>query len=662
MAKRKTMLYSPEERPYTKKSDSYILNTIKSAGSLRQLVDDVESAQAKGKQIVDHMVDIYLGKHVLNIPEDKRYVNFDAKSSKPADIVHRVSGMLHAPMQPVFVPPDTDVITQEQAGIIERHIEGAYEWFKTYTQQDFWAQALFWQLLVGRSYIQQTYLPNYWDKSFRTRKREETDGTYNARVRGYKAYKGPPFMVESLDPRIVMAIPGPRGPRAYIKRYVVQRFEAEQAFADAGCPITITTDRDSGKTNVTKTPNGVDGSPQGLELPEESRDASTMNVTYYEYIDERYIYYAVEDVIVHSYDHKGGIKIAVGHGIVTGFKEWELASVGILFAVRNEIPQLDFLRTLWVNRAYIDVFPQLFAELGPNENPIGGEDQPEEWKIEPMTIKQVRGRITNAFKEASSGVDYRAVVEMFATDIDTATLPPVGRGAVGAQQPGYNINQALQSMRTVWKTIVTSRAQQASELYEHYLWCVKNLIKGEVSSFTSIMGEDGEGKTSGEYLSIDPKDIPDFYHVRVNYEPDLPIDKQGQAMFWMKAGMEGFATDQEIALLGFQRNDWRARRRQITRDRGRRFFEPTAFQDAQKLGQMNLTTATIQSQGLDKLNAPFSQSVATMNQSVGQTPTGGGPGQSSAATAVPDGGGTAGANIPSTTGANPANPTPGPRG
>lgn len=673
MAKRRTkgLVYSPEERPYDKKSNSYVLNSIKSATQLRALIDDIGSAQWQGKRLVDHQIALYMGSHELNIPEDKRYVDFDSKSSKAPDIIHRVGGILSTPIQPIFVPPDQEVISQNDAGVIERHIEGAYEWFKRYTKQDFQAQGIFWQLLVGRSYIQQTYLPNYWDKNFRQRKKGEEDAPFNARMRGYKAYKGPPFMVESLDPRIVMAIPGPRGPRAFVKRYVVQRFEAEQAFADAGCPIDISQDKD-GKISVKAAPDGVIAAPAGQELPEESRDSATANVTYYEYIDERFVYYAIEDQVIHSYDHKGGIKIAVGHGITTGFKEWELASVGILYAVRNEIPQLDFLRTLWVNRAYIDVFPQLFAELGPGENPIGGEDQPTEWKIEPMTIKQVRGKITNAFRESNSGVDYRAVIAMLGEEIDSATLPPVGRGAVGAQQPGYNINQALQSMRTVWKTLITSTAEQWSELYEHYLWVVKNLIKGEVSSFTSIMGD--EGHTSGEYLSIDGKSIPDFYHVRVNYQPDLPIDKQGNAIFWMKANMEGHATDEETAREGFQRNDWRARRRQITRDRGRRFFEQQAFQDAQKLGQMQLTNKMVASQGLDSVNAPFSQSLEAMNQDAGMTPTTGGPGQSTPAALPPGpagqppamaltaGGGTAGANITPTAGANPMNPNPGPRG
>ena len=67
----------------------------------------------------------------------------------------------------------------------------------------------------------------------------------------------------------------------------------------------------------------------------------------------------------------------------------------------------------------------------------------------------------------------------------------LARGIGGAQQPGYSINQLNQAMRTIWKPLIESRELQWSDLFEHYLWCVKHLIREE----NGVMKQDCPPKT-----------------------------------------------------------------------------------------------------------------------------------------------------------------------
>jgi hypothetical protein len=483
---------------------------------------------------------------------------------------------------------------------------------------------------------------------------------FNVRVDGYKGFMGPPFFVESLDPRTVIPIMTPMGPTAHVKRYKVQRYEVEEALAEAGQPIHI-------KTGDTGQIEDIIKLKPGQELPEEAPSTNDHQVTYYELIDDEWCYYVCEDRVIHAYRHKGGIRIVHGYGLITGFKEFEMMAVGILYPVRHEIPQFDFLRTLWANRAYIDVFPQLFAELEAGMEPLRDSDKnPEQWEIEPMTIKQIRGKITNAFKDAQAGVDYRALVEEMAVDIDMATIPGIARGVGGAQQPGYAINQLSQSMRTVWKPLIDSRTLQWSTLAHHYLWSLKHLVKEETTVFTEKT--DAKGFKTGEYLSLEPEDLQDFFQIVADLQPDLPIDAQGNMMTWMKAGGDGWATWEEVSREGFNRPDWKTRRDQTERDSARKAMFPDAMQDAIMIGKIRLQQQIAEESGMTDLNAPFQQSLESMRATAGQTPgpgTGAGQGGPEGTNGAPAGanGAVKGAQngIAPTTGANPATAAPGPR-
>lgn len=660
--------FKPPKKPYVERSNSYVLSAIKTAqqtsDTIRELSEELESSHAINTESIDHYIALYKGQVDLGIPDTKRYVHFDLRSSKAPDIVHRIQGMLMSPLKPHYIAPKASPKDQDLAEMIDQYLEATYRWLARKYQMPFDQQSLFWQILAGKGFIQQTHLPSYWDKDWRKREAGEAAKSYNQRNDSYKASMGPPFHVESLDPRIVFPIMTPQGASAWVKKYTVQRFQAEDAFRKSGQPIHIKMTEGGSITDVVlKTP--------GIELPEQEADAFSGAVTYYEYIDEEMVYYQVADRIVHKYNHGGGLKIFPAWGLVTGFKDWATMAVSVLYGVRNELPQYDFLRTLWAQKAYITVFPQLFAELGAGEEALRDSDNnPEEWRIEPMSIKQVRGKLRNIFAEAESGMDFKAVVDSVAADIDLATLPGIARGVAGAQQPGYAINQLQQQLRTIWKPIIESREDQWGGIFEHNLYCIVNCIEEETSVFAETVNED-TGQREGEYISIAPDDIQHFYLVRAELKPDLPIDTQGNMLSWIKAAQDGFATDEEVSREGFNKPNWRARRRQIERDIGRRTLLPEVINDAKTLGKVALQNKVAQALGLDKINPAFSQPLDQMRAAAGGTPTGGAPGQGNeppAAGMPPDAqqmmaqqAAAGGGGIPPTTGANPNNPTPGPR-
>lgn len=653
------------------RDEGAVVGRVKEAASaLRTLAEDLKSEGRQRTDTMDHMVSLFSGTHNLGIPENKRYVNFDAKSAKPSDVIFRIQGMLTSALRCQYIAPagGRDSVQDAKQDTVEAHLNALYPWlFRKYgVRWDY--QGRFWQLLTGMSYLQQSYEPYYWDKTSVRRKPNEPDGAYNERVDGYLGFMGPPVFVESIDPRIIWPIATPRGNIGYVKSYRVKRYEFDEAMRRRGKLVQYRDDGGvDGVTDLGKTP--------GMEYPEQANIQGPNTVEYWEYIDDQYCYYVVEDRVIDSYHHKGGIKIFPAYALQTGLPEPHLRSVGVLWPVRNEIPQYDFLRTLWAQKAYLDVFPQLFAILGERDNPLSDESgNPVAWDIEPGTVKQIRGQLVNAMKDAMSGVDFRAMVEMVAGDIDLATISGLARGVAGAQQPGYSINQLSQSMRTQWKPIIESAELQLSGMYEHYLWMVKHIIKRKVSIF-SMLTEQETGRLRGDYMDLNPDDVEDYAMVVANLEPELPIDKQGTMLTWGKMFDEGKATWEEFTREGLGKTNPIARRRQVMQDQFDKAAQPDIIKDAISLGRIRLGSEVLHAQGLDKLNVPFSmdlQALKAGRSTQQMQPPGGAqvvaPPGAAPVTAPPEGpasvsptAGQTGPGIAPTAGANPNNPTPGAR-
>ena len=698
--------YRPPRGSYKERTSDQVLGRVKAVKALRDSVlgmpvadagssiaklgADVDLKYGQNTLTMDFMVDLFQGKHELGIPADKRYVNFDAKSAKPADIIFRVMGMLLAPILPEYIHPAGSAEDERKRARIEGHLTHLDPWlFRKYnTRYDI--RNRFWQLLVGRSYIEQSYLPMYWDKTIMGRQDGEKlssgdsaeaqtakNASYNSRTAGYRGHMGPPIFRECIDPRKVFPIMTPMGPEGYIKIYKVQRWDIGEQMARVGKQIEW--DSNGQLADIHEL-----GKPRGAELARQSdQPGADSTIDYYEYLDDTMCYYVIGNHVVHKYKHDGGKKIFPAYGLQTGFDDYALSSVGILWAVRNELPQFDFMRTLWVQKAFLEVFPQLFAQLGDQDNPLTDEKgNPIDWDIDPGTVKQIRGMLTNAMKEGGSGTDFRAAVEMFAGDIDLATIPGLARGIAGAQQPGYAINQLSQAMRSLWSPVVESAGDQAGAMYEHYV----DIVVNQVGRPVTVYGETenpSTGGVKGEYFTLDPADVEPYHRVRARLNPDLPIDAQGTMMSMAKLNQEGMVTWEEYVRTGLRKNNPKAMRDQIIKDQAIRAWIPDAINDAKALGRVQLTNQVIQSRSLDHLNSIGNMDVGALKAGRAkqgppdeQPPAAGapsplgpppvGPGTPGSGPAVAPGtAGQTGGTIPMSvgvTGANPNNPAPGFRG
>lgn len=680
--KRKLSLNNDYAAPPPSIIKKYVKDAVKDAGwslgtSTGAQIGELQTKLASEGQgrtdSLDHMINLFTGAHDLGIPNDKRYVTFDAKSSKPADVIFRVMGMLLAPLRCQYLNMGTKNDDVQRAAELESHLNALYPTLFRRTQERWDVQSLFWQLLGGNGFLQQSYLPYYWDKNeLRRRPGEkaskdadsdevtEKDHDYNDRVYAYKQFSGPPIMVEAIDPRMLWPIrTKAKGIIGWVKKYKVTRYDFCEAFRNRGKSVMFD---ENGQARVEP---GV----AGMEYAETADVSMTEGLDYYEYIDDRMVYYVQGESVVDSYEHNGGIKIFPAYGLQTGLNEPHLSAVGILWPVRNEVVQLDFYQTLWGNKAFLEIFPQLFAILEKNDDPLKDEDgNATEWTLEPGTVKQLRGQLVNAMKDSSSGTDFRALIEHVANEIDSSTISGIARGQAGAQQPGYSINQLAQAMRTLWKGIIESRELQLSSMYEHYLWMVKNIIKEPVAVYAEGKNDEKTGRRTGAYVTVGPDDIDDYYRVEANLNPDLPIDKQGNIQLyaslydkglvdWDIYVRDGLGLDNPIPLL-----------RKVRKEAMQKESLAKAMEDGMKLGQIRLENRILKEQGFTDLNEVFSTDVQQLKagregqeaaQIAGMPPGGAGgpPAMPQAAPApAPAGGG-----MPPTFGANPADSAPGPR-
>ena len=660
--------YRPDRGEYTEKSHAEVKSAIERAkvmaGIIRKVGEDAQQDQQRLTNLFDYMTKLFEGSHDLGIPQSKRYVSFDAKSSKPADVIFRVMGMLTVPPKFQYIAPKGSRKAERANDDIEAYLNAYPKWlFRKYGKRwDFHSR--FWQLLMGYSYLRQSYLPFYWDKNVRQRRDGESDEDFNSRIEGFKGYKGPPFVVESLDPRTVFPLKTKLGNSGYVLHYRVSRYDFNDAFSRVGKAVQVDqAGKVVGVEELTKR--------AGQVLPVQTEQTVlTGDIEYWELIDDVMSYYVVGDQVVHRYKHNGGVKIFPAYGLETGFEEHHLAAMGILWAVRNELPQYDFMRTLWMQKAYLDVFPQLLAQLSGDEDPIlGDDDKPVQWNLEPGTIKQIRGTLVNAMRDSQSGVDYRAAVEMIAADIDLATIPGLARGIVGAQQPGININQSSQIMRTLWRGLIESGELQYSMLGEHLLWCHKNLVRESSSMYTEV-DEEETGRRSGKFLEMDPDDIDEYCMVSAQLKPDLPIDRQGNARSWWELHSQGGATFEDYVREGLDKSNPVAYRQRVERDAGRRMMFAEAVKDSQALGRVKLTNDVLASRGLDRLNAIGNMDIQALKAArskqempppgaqaaapgVPEAPVGAPGGAGGMAAPVPPEAGQGGAGIPPTAGAMP---------
>lgn len=594
-----------------KPTDDQVIADVQAAAAfaagLERLAGELNSNYGPAQHSIDYMIDLFLGRTPLGIPDDLRFVAFDARSSRPADIIFRIMSALAGEVRLNYVPPTSNPKDRTRAAKIDAHLAALSESFRRVSPSRYDLQALWWLLLTGRSYVQQSYLPYYWDKEVALPREDEESNpaAYIQRMTAYKAKKGPPVLRETLDPRTVFPVYGRHGIRAYVRTYRVQRLEFERnchavglapVYGDNGLPRML--------VELSQVAN--------LELPQYTEQPASA-IVYHEYIDDDYIFYVCAGRVIYSYEHKGGIRIIPAFGLQTGMNDPQWMAFGILWPVRNEIPQLDFYRTLVAQKAYLDVFPPLIAELREGESPAVDETgAPREWKLAPGTVVQVAAQVRPALQNAPTSMDVLQILNYLAGEIDLATIPSLMRGQAPQYQAGYSVNQMLAATRTHWKPFIQAIEMQEALLAEHYLELVKSHIRQPVVTYGTVT--DRSGAASRRYIELSPNDIDDYPRVEARHTAELPVDRQAIAQVWWNLFKEGGATWEDFVIEGLGRSDPENYRRQAERDMGRRQLFPAAMQAATALARVKLVNDLIKQRGLDKANVLLTADIESLLQ------------------------------------------------
>ena len=581
------------------------------AAGLTRLGDELRVKYGAQQDVANYMIDLFLGRVPLGIPDDLRFVSFDARSSRPADIIFRIIGALAGGIRLTYVPPSSSSKDRARAARVDAHLAALADWFGRAQTRNYQLQSLWWLLLTGRSYIQQSYLPHHWDREYTepTEEEKENPAAYIRRMTAYKAKTGPPVLREVLDPRTVFPVYGRQGIRAWVKTYRVQRLEFEQNCRSAGLHPVY----------------GKDGLPvmlveleqlANLVLPEETTQLAG-NLIYHEYIDDEYICYICNNRVIYSLEHKGSIRVFPALGLQTGLNDPEWMAVGVLWPVRNELPQLDFFRTLIAQKAYLDVFPPLIAELKEGESAVLDEaGNPREWKLAPGTIVQLPAQVRPALAAAPTSTDVLQIITYLAQEIDLATIPALMRGVAPQYQAGYSVNQMLAATRAHWKPFIQSLEVQEEALAEHYLTIVKEFVKQPVIVYGEVTNR--QGQSSRQYITLNPDDIDDIPRVQARHSADLPVDRQATAQVFWNLFKEGGVTWADYVTEGLGRQDPENYRKQAERDIGRRQLFPAAMQAATALARVKLVNDLIKQRGLDQANVLLTADIESLLEGMGE--------------------------------------------
>jgi len=218
-------------------------------------------------------------------------------------------------------------------------------------------------------------------------------------------------------------------------------------------------------------------------------------------------------------------------------------------------------------------------------------------------------------------------------------------------------------MRTMWRDAIDSREMQWSGIIEHYLWCIRYIIKDSSSVYAEAVDDQHDGRKIGTYATVSPKDIDDHFRVEATLSPDLPTDRAGLIQVWWMLFEKGGATWDEFAREGKGIDSPQANLKQIRREAMAKEAMGKIMEDAIALGRIRAQNKIAEEGKFFDLNPTFSMDINVLKEARKATPAADGAMMQPAMPAADgatgaDGSGT---GIPPTAGVNPADSAPGPR-
>jgi hypothetical protein len=250
-------------------------------------------------------------------------------------------------------------------------------------------------------------------------------------------------------------------------------------------------------------------------------------------------------------------------GITTDSRLPERAGLSVLYPFLSLFPALDSYLTIQSNAAFLTGFPSfkrtqppggtlaasLGAVAGPNVAPFG-LDGSERDALASQTTKIEAGTIypwdVAPIEMPRSGVEIDKVIAAIMGFLELG-LPASARGAGGADDSGYAINQKTYLARLAWDPIVSNAQFALSERVGFESWLIERKIGEKVYAYEEVApgsGRRGSSALRAGWQGIGPEDLKGAHRYTVTLDPETPANKTLEIrshVEMVKAGFESTA-------------------------------------------------------------------------------------------------------------------------
>lgn len=306
--------------------------------------------------------------------------------------------------------------------------------------------------------------------------------------------------------------------------------------------------------NLTAGDNGKMVTKIGRAFNKDSSIAG--DAEYWEHWTQTDVAFFVDRRCVEIVQHKYG-RVPYFHalGTQTSSREPDKEGLSVGHQLIHLLPALDSLLTMKTNSGFMQAYPAF-----KRTRPVGAPGRlPEDFgdeiaddgavEFEPGHIYDgLAGEDLEAVTIPPVGQDVNQSIETILGLISKVGVPSVLEGMHSPNRvSGFAYSEMLNVSRTKYTTIIRN-ASFAMEAMIKFLWW---LIEHRVGEEVAIWGQAEEGES--EWLELGPKDIGNYYNVKVIIEPLLPEDdiSQGQhAAAMVQAGMwsKRFARESKMGI------------------------------------------------------------------------------------------------------------------
>lgn len=250
-------------------------------------------------------------------------------------------------------------------------------------------------------------------------------------------------------------------------------------------------------------------------------------------------------------------------GVTTASRLPERAGLSVLYPFLSLFPALDSYLTIQSNAAYLTGYPtwhrvqppggslaaSLGAVAGPQVAPYG-LDGSERDALAAQTTRLEPGTIypwdVAPIEMPRAGPEIDKVIASILGFLELAN-PSVARGAGGADDSGYAINQKTYLARLAWDPLVKNAQFALSERVGFESWLIERKLGEKVYAYMDVApaaGRRGSQSLRAGWQGIGPEDLKGAHRYTVTLDPETPANKTLEIrshVEMVKAGFESTA-------------------------------------------------------------------------------------------------------------------------